>query len=144
MKSRSSRGLGHHPFTVSTGVRIPYGTPSLGSWFIWRFLCSKSPLSSFSLHKLLLGFAILFAQVGLAVATSLCVSCPVGRGHAACLACIVVSACASGAFGRLLFACTRHTLGRPPICHARRRPLARFTCVRLLASRQQGAGSEVL
>ena len=27
-QSRSSRGLGHHPFTVSTGVRIPYGTPS--------------------------------------------------------------------------------------------------------------------
>ncbi len=23
----SSRGLGHHPFTVSTGVRIPLGTP---------------------------------------------------------------------------------------------------------------------
>ena len=23
----SSRGLGHHPFTVSTGVRIPVGTP---------------------------------------------------------------------------------------------------------------------
>ena len=28
-RSRSSRGLGHHPFTVSTGVRIPYGTPLL-------------------------------------------------------------------------------------------------------------------
>ena len=25
--SLSSRGLGHHPFTVSTGVRIPLGTP---------------------------------------------------------------------------------------------------------------------
>ena len=25
--SPSSRGLGHHPFTVSTGVRIPVGTP---------------------------------------------------------------------------------------------------------------------
>ena len=25
----SSRGLGHHPFTVSTGVRIPVGSPSL-------------------------------------------------------------------------------------------------------------------
>ena len=25
--SPSSRGLGHHPFTVSTGVRIPLGTP---------------------------------------------------------------------------------------------------------------------
>ena len=27
--SPSSRGLGHHPFTVSTGVRIPVGTPVL-------------------------------------------------------------------------------------------------------------------
>ena len=27
--SPSSRGLGHHPFTVDTGVRIPVGTPSL-------------------------------------------------------------------------------------------------------------------
>ncbi len=27
-QSPSSRGLGHHPFTVSTGVRIPLGTPS--------------------------------------------------------------------------------------------------------------------
>jgi len=26
--SRSSRGLGHYPFTVVTGVRIPYGTPN--------------------------------------------------------------------------------------------------------------------
>ena len=26
--SPSSRGLGHHPFTVSTGVRIPVGTPN--------------------------------------------------------------------------------------------------------------------
>ena len=25
--SPSSRGLGHHPFTVDTGVRIPVGTP---------------------------------------------------------------------------------------------------------------------
>ena len=25
--SPSSRGLGHHPFTVGTGVRIPVGTP---------------------------------------------------------------------------------------------------------------------
>ena len=25
--SPSSRGLGHHPFTVRTGVRIPVGTP---------------------------------------------------------------------------------------------------------------------
>ena len=28
----SSRGLGHHPFTVSTGVRIPVGSPSLKRW----------------------------------------------------------------------------------------------------------------
>src|SRR3546814_18800378 len=27
--SPSSRGLGHHPFTVDTGVRIPVGTPSI-------------------------------------------------------------------------------------------------------------------
>ena len=27
----SSRGLGHHPFTVSTGVRIPVGSPSLAA-----------------------------------------------------------------------------------------------------------------
>ena len=25
--SRSSRGLGHRPFTAATGVRIPYGMP---------------------------------------------------------------------------------------------------------------------
>src|SRR3954447_15569345 len=29
--SPSSRGLGHHPFTVSTGVRIPVGTPECDS-----------------------------------------------------------------------------------------------------------------
>ena len=28
LASPSSRGLGHHPFTVRTGVRIPVGTPS--------------------------------------------------------------------------------------------------------------------
>ena len=28
----SSRGLGHHPFTVSTGVRIPVGTPNQGRY----------------------------------------------------------------------------------------------------------------
>ena len=27
--SRSSRGLGHRPFTAATGVRIPYGMPKL-------------------------------------------------------------------------------------------------------------------
>ena len=30
-RSPSSRGLGHHPFTVSTGVRIPLGTPDFCS-----------------------------------------------------------------------------------------------------------------
>ena len=29
LASPSSRGLGHHPFTVRTGVRIPVGTPLL-------------------------------------------------------------------------------------------------------------------
>ena len=29
IRSLSSRGLGHDPFTVGTGVRIPVGTPSL-------------------------------------------------------------------------------------------------------------------
>ena len=29
--SRSSRGLGHRPFTAVTGVRLPYGTPVLDS-----------------------------------------------------------------------------------------------------------------
>ena len=28
-RSPSSRGLGHYPFTVGTGVRIPVGTPAL-------------------------------------------------------------------------------------------------------------------
>ena len=28
--SRSSRGLGHRPFTAVTGVRTPYGTPVAG------------------------------------------------------------------------------------------------------------------
>ena len=32
----SSRGLGHHPFTVSTGVRIPVGSPSCSAWFVLR------------------------------------------------------------------------------------------------------------
>jgi hypothetical protein len=45
-KSPSSRGLGHHPFTVSTGVRIPVGTPQIGvasdskdvgiAWLLWH------------------------------------------------------------------------------------------------------------
>ena len=32
-RSRSSRGLGHDPFTVVTGVRIPYGTPLQVAFF---------------------------------------------------------------------------------------------------------------
>jgi hypothetical protein len=40
--SPSSRGLGHHPFTVATGVRIPVGTPiqarSLGIPGLFCFL----------------------------------------------------------------------------------------------------------
>ena len=35
--SRSSRGLGHRPFTAVTGVRLPYGTPFL---YVARFLAS--------------------------------------------------------------------------------------------------------
>jgi hypothetical protein len=31
--SPSSRGLGHHPFTVRTGVRIPVGTPLLNAGY---------------------------------------------------------------------------------------------------------------
>ncbi|VWX62565.1 hypothetical protein VARIO8X_60339 [Burkholderiales bacterium 8X] len=42
----SSRGLGHHPFTVSTGVRIPVGSPV--SRFVkrhkWQHLASYKPL----------------------------------------------------------------------------------------------------
>ena len=39
--SPSSRGLGHHPFTVSTGVRIPLGTPKqkcplMRAFLFWR------------------------------------------------------------------------------------------------------------
>ncbi len=30
--SPSSRGLGHHPFTVATGVRIPVGTPLINEY----------------------------------------------------------------------------------------------------------------
>ena len=33
-QSPSSSGLGHHPFTVSTGVRIPLGTPALSNSLI--------------------------------------------------------------------------------------------------------------
>ena len=33
--SPSSRGLGHYPFTVATGVRIPVGTPSLSRTRAW-------------------------------------------------------------------------------------------------------------
>src|SRR5580765_7215093 len=35
-RSPSSRGLGHHPFTVSTGVRIPLGTPINSSSYRYR------------------------------------------------------------------------------------------------------------
>ncbi len=46
--SPSSRGLGHHPFTVSTGVRIPLGTPDKAAKFkdLAAFLffgCKASP-----------------------------------------------------------------------------------------------------
>ena len=37
--SPSSRGLGHHPFTVSTGVRIPLGTP--------RFLAASGSVKQY-------------------------------------------------------------------------------------------------
>jgi hypothetical protein len=33
--SPSSRGLGHHPFTVATGVRIPVGTPTSSTSDSW-------------------------------------------------------------------------------------------------------------
>ena len=35
--SRSSRGLGHRPFTAVTGVRLPYGTP----FFVTLFFMTK-------------------------------------------------------------------------------------------------------
>ena len=38
----SSRGLGHHPFTVSTGVRIPVGSPSCALGLCLR--CKRSCL----------------------------------------------------------------------------------------------------
>jgi hypothetical protein len=39
VKTPSSRGLGHYPFTVSTGVRIPVGSPAFcGGAF---FKCTK-------------------------------------------------------------------------------------------------------
>ncbi len=39
-RSPSSRGLGHDPFTVGTGVRIPVGTPSLRSSRTVAFMLS--------------------------------------------------------------------------------------------------------
>ena len=39
--SPSSRGLGHHPFTVATGVRIPVGTP------VSNGLCSRQIIRGF-------------------------------------------------------------------------------------------------
>jgi hypothetical protein len=45
MMSRSSRGLGHRPFTAATGVRIPYGMPKLFPSFwimlLMRFIARK-------------------------------------------------------------------------------------------------------
>ncbi len=41
-RSPSSRGLGHDPFTVGTGVRIPVGTPSLRSSRTVAFLLSAA------------------------------------------------------------------------------------------------------
>ena len=46
--SPSSRGLGHHPFTVATGVRIPVGTPilenpGLGRGFSLPAIYGKAP-----------------------------------------------------------------------------------------------------
>ncbi len=44
--SPSSRGLGHHPFTVATGVRIPVGTPFIENKdpdFAGSFLLEKLP-----------------------------------------------------------------------------------------------------
>ncbi len=38
--SPSSRGLGHHPFTVSTGVRIPVGTPRI--WLMSLSRCGRA------------------------------------------------------------------------------------------------------
>jgi hypothetical protein len=48
-KSPSSRGLGHDPFTVVTGVRIPLGTPPIFAnveWFVYRV---KGPFWGFLL-----------------------------------------------------------------------------------------------
>ena len=42
----SSRGLGHHPFTVSTGVRIPVGSPSCSAWLVLRNASEKLPARS--------------------------------------------------------------------------------------------------
>src|SRR3989338_2892839 len=42
----SSRGLGHHPFTVSTGVRIPVGSPSCSAWLVLKRCKQKLPARS--------------------------------------------------------------------------------------------------
>src|SRR6218665_2224778 len=42
----SSRGLGHHPFTVSTGVRIPVGSPSRSAWLVSQDASEKLPARS--------------------------------------------------------------------------------------------------
>ena len=65
----SSRGLGHDPFTVGTGVRIPVGTPNhhlIPSQAVWDFLylLEKSNNSClrqsppFSLHRKFFGGSI--------------------------------------------------------------------------------------
>ena len=49
IKSLSSRGLGHCPFTAATGVRIPVGTPYLRNLHRKMqvfFVCSKSLFES--------------------------------------------------------------------------------------------------
>ncbi len=42
--SPSSRGLGHDPFTVVTGVRIPLGTPSFAWHHGSKLRCKKALL----------------------------------------------------------------------------------------------------
>src|SRR5450830_1769527 len=45
--SPSSRGLGHHPFTVSTGVRIPVGTPGFQPGIKNIEAVAEPPMSGF-------------------------------------------------------------------------------------------------
>ena len=56
-KSPSSRGLGHDPFTVVTGVRIPLGTPPhcAGDFMIGNLRQTlKAPVGAFSFLPALL------------------------------------------------------------------------------------------